>query len=443
LAAPQLQSLPIGAPAAYFGFKAVNDKLYFDAYDSISQTQALYWIDTTKDVAINRVAGDYDLTDGEAYADSVKEFQIIDSLLFFDAVNSGASSVDRSIRWIDTSIDNPEVQTLDLGSETNTEAAVFASYESNIYYIARDSQFGKELRWVDMNDPLRTQHIVDVSYGPESTFTTEIPRAWTVVDGKLYLMGRKGEIGYELLALNIVHASDGPLATSDHYRVPINYYQQSSDSTGAITLDSQDDGVLANDTAIPLGMTAVLVTPPTDGTLMFNSDGTFQYRPAKNAAAGQKVTFTYRVTDVTGMSSVATATLEIVGAIASPLHNSNTPTDVSQGTNPGTTSALDVLALVNFLNSHRGRLSIPVEEIPQASPPSFYYDVNNDFVVSALDVLSIINFINARIRSGQGEGEANQPSSRAADLALLSSDLIDAAIVDLTELDKRKARHDR
>ena len=70
--------------------------------------------------------------------------------------------------------------------------------------------------------------------------------------------------------------------------------------------------VLANDTdtnpAIPL-TSAQAVTQPTNGTLTFNSDGTFTYVPAHNFAGVD--TFTYTASDGTFSSAPATVTITV------------------------------------------------------------------------------------------------------------------------------------
>jgi VCBS repeat-containing protein len=230
-------------------------------------------------------------------------------------------------------------------------------------------------------------------------------------------------------SLNVIDVEESPLTTNDSYDVPINYMAIIQSITG---------GVLANDSdSDGDAFTAELIDPPAHGTLTFNNDGTFRYRPDANATQGQIETFTYRVIDDSGLASTGTVSLTISTAIISPFHNQDTPTDVALGSNPGTTSALDVLAVINILNMHRGRVSVPVEELVQPPPVSFYYDVNNDFLISALDILGIINFVNARLRSGEGES-GSQKIRQILGTQPSNVNLIDAAIVDLTDLPNKK-----
>ena len=71
------------------------------------------------------------------------------------------------------------------------------------------------------------------------------------------------------------------------------------------TLTVAAPGVLANDTGLAAGSTAVLgtVPPPAAGALTFNPDGSFTFTPAAGFVG--PVTFTYRVTSPAGVTSAA------------------------------------------------------------------------------------------------------------------------------------------
>ena len=69
-------------------------------------------------------------------------------------------------------------------------------------------------------------------------------------------------------------------------------------------------GVLDNDTdTMRAGLSAVLVSGPSNGTLTLNADGSFAYTPNSNFAGTDS--FTYRANDGTNNSSVATATITV------------------------------------------------------------------------------------------------------------------------------------
>jgi VCBS repeat-containing protein len=75
-------------------------------------------------------------------------------------------------------------------------------------------------------------------------------------------------------------------------------------------------GVLANDTDVNADtLTASVVTPPGNGTLVLNANGSFKYTPAANYIGSDS--FTYRASDGTAFSTTATVGLTI--------NNSNTP----------------------------------------------------------------------------------------------------------------------
>jgi hypothetical protein len=113
-----------------------------------------------------------------------------------------------------------------------------------------------------------------------------------------------------------------------------------------------------------------------------------------------KSTYTIRIrsSDQGGLftEKIFTILVENVNEI---LHqNPANPYDVD---NDGSVTPLDVLVVVNLLNS-RGP-SIPVTQI-SSSPP--FVNVNGDLHADPLDVLTLVNFINARSGSGNGEGES-------------------------------------
>src|SRR5439155_766642 len=77
-------------------------------------------------------------------------------------------------------------------------------------------------------------------------------------------------------------------------------------------------GVLANDTDVdgdPL--TAALATAPTKGTLALNANGSFTYTP--NANVNGSDTFTYRASDATLTSPLATVTIAITPVNDAPV----------------------------------------------------------------------------------------------------------------------------
>jgi hypothetical protein len=83
-------------------------------------------------------------------------------------------------------------------------------------------------------------------------------------------------------------------------------------------------------------------------------------------------------------------------------------------------SPLDVLEVINYINSHPGLAGLPAV---QFSPPRFY-DANADGAITPQDVIVIINFLNSQSVGGEGEAsfeaawsihwEQGSPPSRAS-----------------------------
>lgn len=106
-----------------------------------------------------------------------------------------------------------------------------------------------------------------------------------------------------------------------------------------------------------------------------------------------EIRFTYTVEDLShNLSNVASVCITVIG---SAYQNPANRFDVN---NDRSTSPLDVLLIINLLNSKGA--SLPVEGLPD--PPD-YVDVNGDKRVDPLDILELINFIN-KGSLGSGEG---------------------------------------
>ena len=105
--------------------------------------------------------------------------------------------------------------------------------------------------------------------------------------------------------------------------------------------------------------------------------------------------------------------------------------------NDGHVSAIDVLILVNSLNSGNGGL-LSGETGPGASGEGgekYYVDVDADGMLSALDVLGVVNYLNTPIvLSGEGEGEAaplfvsNSSNAVFVDVPFAKADSINSVI---------------
>ena len=129
-------------------------------------------------------------------------------------------------------------------------------------------------------------------YTPEANFSGTDTFTYRANDGTTHS-------NTATVTITVVADPDGPLAVDDAYI---------TDENG--TLDVEAPGVLANDYDYDGdSLTALLQSTVSNGTLSFNSDGSFTYMP--NADFSGTDTFTYRVNDGTADSNVATVTITV------------------------------------------------------------------------------------------------------------------------------------
>src|SRR4029079_5035324 len=97
------------------------------------------------------------------------------------------------------------------------------------------------------------------------------------------------------------------------------------------TLNVAAPGVLANDSDVDGDiLSAVLVSPPTHGSLTLNTNGSFSYVPAANYNGPDS--FTYQANDGQADSGVATVSITITGVNDAPVavnDNYTTPEDTT------------------------------------------------------------------------------------------------------------------
>jgi hypothetical protein len=150
--------------------------------------------------------------------------------------------------------------------------------------------------------------------------------------------------------------------------------------------DSDPDGSL--DPA-----TLVIVSGSDMADVVVQADGTIRFTPREGFLGTTQ--FRYVISDNDGRPSVPTDVTVLV--VVSIYQNPRNRFDVDDD---GSVSPLDVLVLINLLNSQAP--SLPVDGLP--GPPA-YVDVNADNRVDPLDVLDLINNINSR-GNREGEGSA-------------------------------------
>ncbi|MCI0462753.1 MAG: tandem-95 repeat protein, partial [Gemmataceae bacterium] len=116
------------------------------------------------------------------------------------------------------------------------------------------------------------------------------------------LDGAGGGTGPGTFAIGVASVNDVPIASGESY------------STNEDTpLIMAAPGLLANDTDADLdSLTAILVTGPSQGTLVLNSDGSFTYTPNLNFSGTDA--FAYRAHDGTSDSNIVTVTLAVAPA---------------------------------------------------------------------------------------------------------------------------------
>ena len=116
-------------------------------------------------------------------------------------------------------------------------------------------------------------------------------------------------------------------------------------------------------------------------------------------------------------AAAANYAITYVGGTLTVLDNGwQNPLDNYDVTGDGMVQPLDVLTVINYINSHPND---PAPPDPPALPPPFY-DVNGDGLVNAQDVLLVINYLNSHSTAAASEaGEV--PSAGQADDALAAA----------------------
>jgi VCBS repeat-containing protein len=153
------------------------------------------------------------------------------------------------------------------------------------------------------------------SYTPPSGYAGIESFTYKVSDGIDFSYGR---VFIEVAGTH-ANPTDVPTARNDFYRV----------SHGQTLEVDSAEGLLVNDVD-PNGdsLEAVLVAGPSQGSLTWNADGSFEYTPTVAAFVGTD-SFTYKANDGSNDSGVATVTIEVVNSIATA---DNAVYQVHQGT---------------------------------------------------------------------------------------------------------------
>jgi VCBS repeat-containing protein len=224
------------------------------------------------------------------------------------------------------------------------------------------------------------------SYSPNADYNGADSFTYKVSDGAL-------ESAPATVNITINAINDAPVAAADSFT-------SSEDATLVVLAP----GVLGNDTdAEGDSMTASLVSGPSHGTLTFNADGSFNYLPAPNYNGADS--FTYKASDGTADSNVATVTITIGGVNDPPVANDdsftvNEDTPLTVGV-PGvlandTDADGNTLTAIHVSGPSHGTLALngdgSFSYTPAANyngPDSFTYRVNDGTADSNVATVSI------------------------------------------------------
>lgn len=200
-------------PGIYGGFKVMGSKLFFTASDSSGAE--LRWIDAQ---ATNPVINTIDVYGGtgSSFAGQYGGFAAVGSRLYFSA-NVPGTGVE--LRWVDTSVASPVVNTLDINPGSNNSMALqytsFKQAGNKLYFTAETPGAGVELRWIDVTLATPILNTLDVFTGASSSKAGELGGLITVGD-KLFFTAKDADNGEELRWIDTT-ATTPTLRTLDIY----------------------------------------------------------------------------------------------------------------------------------------------------------------------------------------------------------------------------------
>ena len=240
------------------------------------------------------------------------------------------------------------------------------------FIITEEPRFGSLARRINNG-------VLELAYSPFETFTGGDSFRYTISD----------DLGQQ---------SRQATVTIEPSRAP----RTGGDVAGGTAMDGINVDVLANDTPITgdLDLSSLtIVTPPENGQVTVESDGTITYEP--NDGFFGVDSFQYTVSDTEG--NVSPATTVNVRAVESGLENPLTFGDVNAN---GEVTSLDALLVINRLGRAQGQPSVPVA--PDDRGPNFF-DVNGNMSITSLDALLVINNIGSNAPIISAEGELTEP----------------------------------
>ncbi len=173
------------------------------------------------------------------------------------------------------------------------------------------------------------------------------------------------------VTIAVAGSNDQPVAVDDQYSVFRNEVLTVNAAAGVVANDYDADG----DT-----LDADLVEWPNHGTVTLDDDGAFIYTPQTDFGGHDQ--FTYRVSDGTVPSNIATVDINVYFGWQNPTH----PVDVN---GDGYASPVDALLVFNDLEQN-GTRTLPNPPVPPHTAPPFF-DVNGDGVVSSFDARKVVD----------------------------------------------------
>jgi len=245
---------------------------------------------------------------------------------------------------------------------TNEDTSLIVSLPSN-GLLANDTDIeGDDLTAVLVDGPSHGSLLLN----DDGTFTYTPNANFAGTDSFTYAAADPGdEWGYATVTVNVTPVNDAPVAANDSYTT-------NEDTPLTVTLP----GVLGNDSDVEgSALTASVVSGPTaaQGTLAFNSNGTFTFTPTANFNG--VATFTYKVSDGVLTSNTATVTINVTPVNDAPVAANDTFT-TSEDT-PLTASVPGVLG--NDSDAEGSALTASLVSGPTAAQGTLAFNSNGTF----------------------------------------------------------------
>ena len=177
--------------------------------------------------------------------------------------------------------------------------------------------------------------------------------------------------------------------------VDLTIEENSSQKTVNLTGVTAGGGETQNLAVTAVSSNTSLIANPTVVYTSANSTGSLKFTPLADQNGSTTTTITVTVEDggldnnlaTTGDNATTSESFDVVVAAIFPWHNKVNPLDINDD---GATSSIDVLVVINELNSN-GSYQLPK---PRSGTGAPYYDVNQDGQLTPSDPLQIINHLN-------------------------------------------------